>query len=136
MRQGLGTSGRMHGEDMIDRQSAVEIRQHARNAVSELSRLLHASENRGSQEEYDDLRLGVGRCIAAIDEYLLKTVYNKYPEMDDLIGAATPRSPQPEAFGPSLNFLLHWAGVSVFCSSPFFFKSPFRCESYQPMIRL
>lgn len=70
---------------MMDMQSAEEIRQHARNAVSELSRLLFASQNRCWQEEYDDLRVGVGRCIAAIDEYLLKTVYKDYPDMDDLM---------------------------------------------------
>jgi hypothetical protein len=30
----------------------------------------------------------------------------------------------------------HCAGVSAFCSSAFFFKSPFKCESYQSIIRL
>jgi len=69
---------------MIDKQSAVEIRQQALSAIAELSRLLYATENQGSQEEYTDLRVSVGRCIAAIDEYLLKTVYKAYPEMDDL----------------------------------------------------
>ena len=69
---------------IVDKQSAVEIRQHARNAVSELSRLLLVSDKQYWQEEYDDLRLGVGACIAAIDEYLLNTVYKEYPDMDDL----------------------------------------------------
>lgn len=69
---------------MMDKQSAAEIRQHALSAISGLSRLLYATEKEGSQEEYDDLRLGVGRCIAAIDEYLLNTVYKEYPDMDDL----------------------------------------------------
>ena len=69
---------------MIDKQSAVEIRQQALSAISELSRLLYATENQGSLEEYNDLSVGVGRCIAAIDEYLLRTVYKEYPELDDL----------------------------------------------------
>lgn len=43
---------------------------------------------------------------------------------------------------PSYGSQGYWAmlnycwGTSVFCSSPFFFKSPFKCESYQLMIRL
>ena len=40
---------------------------------------------RARKRKYNDLRVSVGRCIASIDEYLLKTVYKDYPELDDLI---------------------------------------------------
>ena len=69
---------------IIDKQAALEIRQQALTAISELSRLLQAGDNQVWLEEYNTLKLGVGLCIGAIDQYLLSTVYKEYPEMKEL----------------------------------------------------
>jgi hypothetical protein len=74
----------VHGYSMINKQTAIEIKGHALNAVSELSKLLNAAEGRCSSEEYEQIKRGVGLSIGRIQTELLDTIYATYPELDEL----------------------------------------------------
>jgi hypothetical protein len=69
---------------MIERQCAIEVRDLALRAVSELSDILQVSQHRCSDEEYERLRKGVGHAIGAIQTRLLDLISAEYPELDDL----------------------------------------------------
>ena len=69
---------------MIDKEFATEIREHALNAISELSQVLNVKQSRCSQEEYEQIKRGVGLSIGKIQSDLLDVIYAAYPELDDL----------------------------------------------------
>lgn len=69
---------------MVNKQTAIEIKERALNAVSELSQLLNAVEGHCSSEDYDRIKRGVGLSIGRIQTELLDIVYAAYPELDDL----------------------------------------------------
>jgi hypothetical protein len=69
---------------MIEKQCAIEIKKHALMAVSELSQTLIISQGRCSQDEYEQLKMGVGSSIVRIQMDLLEIVYAAYPELNHL----------------------------------------------------
>ena len=69
---------------MIEKECAIEIREHALKAISELSQVLNVSQSRCSQEEYERIKKGVGLSIGKIQSDLLNVIYTAYPELDDL----------------------------------------------------
>lgn len=69
---------------MIERQCAIEIRELALRAVSELSDVLQVSRGRCSENEYNRLRKGVGLAIGTIQGRLLDMISVEYPDLDDL----------------------------------------------------
>lgn len=69
---------------MIEKQCAIEIRELALKAISELSQSLSVSRNRCSEEEYERIKKGVGLSIGKIQTDLLDIIYAAYPELDDL----------------------------------------------------
>ena len=74
----------MYGDAMMNKPTAIEIKERSLSAVSELSQLLNAIKGRCSSEEYDRIKRGVGLSIGRIQTELLDIVYTAYPELDDL----------------------------------------------------
>lgn len=74
----------MHGDLMIDKDAAKEIKNHALNAITQLTLVLGVSESRCSPEEYDAIKRGVGLSIGRVETELLGLIYTAYPELDDL----------------------------------------------------
>jgi hypothetical protein len=74
----------MYGLSMIERQCALEIRDLALKAVSELSDVLEMSRGRCLDEEYERIRNGVGLAIGTIQSRLLDIIKEAYPDLDDV----------------------------------------------------
>ncbi len=69
---------------MIEKQCALDIRDHALKAITELTQLLNTSQGRCSQEEYDQIKKGIGLSIGKIQTDVLDVVYAAHPELNDL----------------------------------------------------
>lgn len=70
---------------MIEKERAVEMKEQALKAIEHLSRLLTISQSGCTGDEFERIRLGVGRAIGIISYELLdKIIYAAYPELDDL----------------------------------------------------
>ena len=68
----------------MEKQCAIEIRELALRAVSELSDVLEVSRSTCSEEEYERLRTGVGLAIGAIQSHVLNVISVEFPDLDDL----------------------------------------------------
>ena len=69
---------------MIDRQLAIEIKDHGLKAVVELTLALNCCYERCSPEEYAILKRAIVLSIGRIDVELLSFVYQQYPDLDHL----------------------------------------------------
>jgi hypothetical protein len=69
---------------MIDKPCAVDIKEHAMNAITELTSALRICTNRCSPQEYEQIREGVGRSIMGVHDGLLAPIFKKYPELNQL----------------------------------------------------
>lgn len=69
---------------MIEKQCALDIRDHALKAITELTQLLNTSQGRCSQEEYERIKKGIGLSIGKIQIDVLDVVYAAHPELNDL----------------------------------------------------
>jgi hypothetical protein len=69
---------------MMEKKVAIEIQQHALDAIRSLAQALSASENRCSSEEFQQIKRGVGLSMGRIETELLGVIYAVYPELDDL----------------------------------------------------
>lgn len=69
---------------MIEKESAIEIRAHALNAITELTKILIVSKDRCSIDDYERLREGVGRSLGDIQMGILEVIIAEFPELDDL----------------------------------------------------
>ncbi len=69
---------------MVEKKIAIEVQEHALNAIKALSKALTAAENQCSPEEYQQIKRGVGLSIGRIETELLSIIYATYPELDDL----------------------------------------------------
>jgi hypothetical protein len=70
---------------MIEKQCALEMKEHALKAIEELTTLLNVSRSRCSQASSDKIKMGTGLAIAKIQTELLDSIiYAEYPELDDL----------------------------------------------------
>jgi hypothetical protein len=74
----------MYGKFMIEKQTAIKIREHALRAVEELHDALTSSLNDCSAEDFDMIRRGVGLSIGKIQMELLEIVYQQHPDLDHL----------------------------------------------------
>ena len=74
----------MHGISMMTKDSAIEIRDVALEAVSTLSRVVSISEKHCSKAESERIKRGVGLAIGQIQTEILDLVNGTYPELDDL----------------------------------------------------
>jgi len=70
---------------MLEKDSAVEIRDHALKAIRELMDLLHLSKDKCDAEQYEQIKRCVGLSIGRIQMEILEIVNAAYPELDDLI---------------------------------------------------
>ena len=68
----------------MEKKIAIEIQQHALDAIRALSEALSRCENRCSPEEYQQIKRGVGLSMGRIETELLGVIYAEYPELDDL----------------------------------------------------
>jgi hypothetical protein len=68
----------------MEKRIAIEIQQHALDAIRALSEALSACENQCSPEEYQQIKRGVGLSMGRIGTELLGVIYAAYPELDDL----------------------------------------------------
>lgn len=66
----------------MNKQTAIDIKRHALNAVTELSLLLNTI--RDDDDDYQLKKRGVGLSIGRIQTEILDIVYSDYPELDDL----------------------------------------------------
>lgn len=69
---------------MIEKQCALDIKDHALKAITELTQLLNTSQGRCSQEEYERIKKGIGLSIGKIQTDVLDVVYAIHPELNDL----------------------------------------------------
>jgi hypothetical protein len=69
---------------MIEKATALEIRNLALAAVQSLMEALHSSEGKCSAEDSMQIQRGVGLSIGRIETDLLAIIYRQYPELDDL----------------------------------------------------
>jgi len=74
----------MQGDSLMDRQLAVEVQQHALDAIRSLSDALDACKDRCSANEYEQLKRGVGLSMGRIETELLAVIYKAFPDLDDL----------------------------------------------------
>jgi hypothetical protein len=70
----------------MDRESALQIRNHSLKAIAELTQVLNKLQNRCSPEEYEKIKRGVGLAIGKIQTDLLDVVVATHPDLDDLGG--------------------------------------------------
>ncbi|HYR77460.1 MAG TPA: hypothetical protein VEM96_16720 [Pyrinomonadaceae bacterium] len=70
---------------MLEKDDAMEIRDHALKAIRELMELLHISKDKCEPEQYDHIKRGVGLSIGRIQMEILEVINTAYPELDDLI---------------------------------------------------
>lgn len=77
----------------MDRNLALEIKEHGLKAVIELTSALNCCGERCSPEEFEIIKRAVGISIGRLDLELLGFVYAQYPDLDDLkdIDASTSR---------------------------------------------
>jgi hypothetical protein len=68
----------------MEKKIAIEIQQHALEAIRALSEALNSCENQCSPEEYQQIKRGVGLSMGRIDTELLGVIYAAYPELDHL----------------------------------------------------
>ncbi len=70
---------------MINKQDAIQMRDHALKAISELSSILNVvGSGKSSEEEYARVKKGVGISIGRIQTDILDLINSAYPELDDL----------------------------------------------------
>jgi hypothetical protein len=69
---------------MIEKQCAVDIRELALKAISDLSEILMISRGRCSIDDYERIKKGVGLCIGGIQIDILDVINAVYPELDTL----------------------------------------------------
>lgn len=69
---------------MVNKETAIQIKKRALNAVSELTTILSEVNNRCSDEDYMIIKRGVGLSIGNIQMELLEPIYHQHPEIDDL----------------------------------------------------
>lgn len=69
---------------MIEKATALEIKNLALVAIQSLMRALHSCEGKCSAEDQMQIQRGVGLSIGRIETELLGIIYREYPELDDL----------------------------------------------------
>ncbi len=70
---------------MLEKDDAVEIRDHALKAIRELMELLYISKGKFDAEQYEQIHRCVGLSIGRIQMEILEIINAAYPELDDLI---------------------------------------------------
>lgn len=68
----------------MDRDLAIDLKDHGLKAVVELTLALNCCYERCSPEEYAILKRAVGLSIGRINLELLDVVYTQYPDLDHL----------------------------------------------------
>ena len=68
----------------MNKQDAIEMKEHGLTAIEELSDLLNIALGRCSPGEYERIKRGVGLSIGRIQTELLDVIYETYPELDHL----------------------------------------------------
>ena len=70
---------------MLEKDDAVEIRDHALKAIRELMDVLHISKDKCDPEQYEQIKRCVGLSIGRIQMEILEIINTAFPELDDLI---------------------------------------------------
>ena len=68
----------------MNKDDAIELRDHGLRAIEELTLLLNIAWERCSEDERQRIRRGVGLSIGRIDVDLLSVLYEQHPEIDHL----------------------------------------------------
>ena len=68
----------------MDKETAIEIRDHALSAITDLNSALNAAQGKCSDEDFEKLKKAVGISMGNIDIDILCFLNKKYPEIDDL----------------------------------------------------
>lgn len=68
----------------MERKLAVEVQQHALQAIRSLSDALDTCKDRCSADEYEQVKRGVGLSMGRIETELLAVIYKEFPDLDDL----------------------------------------------------
>ena len=69
---------------MIDKDCAIEAKEHALNACLELNEVLLICQANCSADEYQQIVRGVGLSHGSIQIDLLDLIYEAYPEISDV----------------------------------------------------
>ena len=70
---------------MLEKDDAVEIRDHALKAIRELMDLLYLSKDKFDPEQYEKIKRCVGLSVGRIQMEILEIINAAFPELDDLI---------------------------------------------------
>ena len=73
------------GQVRLEKDDAVEIRDHALKAIRELMALLYISKDKFDPAQYEQIKRCVGLSIGRIQMEILDIINAAYPELDDLI---------------------------------------------------
>jgi hypothetical protein len=69
----------------LEKDDAVEIRDHALKAIRELMDVLYISKDKCDPEQYEQIKRCVGLSIGRIQMETLEIINTAFPELDDLI---------------------------------------------------
>lgn len=69
---------------MIEREAAIEIQGHTRNAIEALTRALNSAVGRCSEEDFQVIKRGVGLSLGRIQMEILEVINSQYPDLDHL----------------------------------------------------
>lgn len=69
---------------MMDKTCALSVKEHAMNAITELTSALTVCKDRCAPHEYEQIREGVGRSIMAVHDGLLASIFKEYPALNHL----------------------------------------------------
>jgi hypothetical protein len=69
----------------LDKDCALNIRELALEAITNLSKALERSQGKCSTEDFERIKEGVGLSIAHIQTWILDPIYAQYPDLDDLV---------------------------------------------------
>jgi hypothetical protein len=73
----------MHGEDIMKKENAVQVKERAHKAIAELDRIVAEIRGNCPEEEFKSIRRSVGNSMAVIINEILEPIYKQYPEIDD-----------------------------------------------------
>jgi hypothetical protein len=66
----------------MDKQCAIEIREHSLKAVSEIGLAAYTCVGRCSDEDLKKMQAGAGHAASRVDALLMEVIYRAFPELD------------------------------------------------------
>jgi hypothetical protein len=68
----------------LSHESALLIKEAALNAITKLSEMVKIAKNEFNEDNYIRFRRNIGGAIGEIEQILMRDIYDKFPELDDI----------------------------------------------------